>query len=155
MNKTEAMPFSIISSLRNHLRIVSAVLLLSAIMTPVGAQVMPHHHVAITAKPAPPFISSTAKPFSALMADAMAIMDDGMQHATMNWVPEHDFVTMMIPHHQGALDMAKALLLYNKDAELQNLAQGILTEQQNEIKLMQAWLDRYQARQAGVPHIPQ
>ena len=81
----------------------------------------------------------------------MAVMDNGMQRASMNGVAEHDFVTMMIPHHQGAIDMAKALLLYNKDPELQNLAQGILTEQQNEIKLMQAWLMRYQTRHSAMP----
>ena len=60
----------------------------------------------------------------------------------MNGIPEHDFVTMMIPHHQGAIDMARALLLTTKDPELRNLAQGIITEQQNAIRLMQAWLQR-------------
>lgn len=82
------------------------------------------------------------------MDDAMAVMADGMQRAPMSGVPEHDFVTMMIPHHQGAIDMAKALLLSTKDPELKNLALGILTEQQNEINLMHAWLARYQALQA-------
>ena len=101
------------------------------------------------AKP-PVFIASTAKPFAALMDDAMAVMDDGMKRAPMNGVAEHDFVTMMIPHHQGAIDMAKALLLTTKDPELRNVAQGIITEQQNEIKVMQAWLQRYQAAQAKV-----
>ena len=100
-----------------------------------------HHGVAAGAAP-PPFIASTAKPFAALMDDAMAVMDHGMRAAPMNGVPEHDFVTMMIPHHQGAVDMARALLLTTKDAELRNLAQGIITEQQNEIRLMQAWLQR-------------
>ncbi len=84
------------------------------------------------------------------MNDAMAVMDDGMRRAPMNGVAEHDFVTMMIPHHQGAVDMAKALLLTTRDPELLNLAQGIITEQQNEIKVMQAWLQRYQAAQAKV-----
>jgi uncharacterized protein (DUF305 family) len=94
--------------------------------------------------PAPaPFIPSTAKPFGQLMDDAMAVMDHGMRTAPMNGVPEHDFVTMMIPHHQGAIDMARALLLATKDPELRNLAQGIITEQQNEIRLMQAWLTRH------------
>ncbi|MBC7499767.1 MAG: DUF305 domain-containing protein [Herminiimonas sp.] len=112
----------------------------------------PHHHAAAPQKSPPPsFVASTAKPFSVLMNDAMAVMDDGMQRAPMSGVAEHDFVTMMIPHHQGAIDMAKALLLYNKDPELQNLAQGILTEQQNEIKLMQAWLMRYQTRHSAMP----
>lgn len=103
-----------------------------------------HAHGAPSAPP-PAFVASTAKPFSALMDDAMAVMDDGMKRAPMNGMAEHDFVTMMIPHHQGAIDMAKALLLYTKDPELKNLAQGIITEQQNEIRIMQAWLQRYQA----------
>lgn len=106
-----------------------------------------HHDAAAAAKP-PAFVASTAKPFAALMNDAMAVMDDGMKRAPMNGVAEHDFVTMMIPHHQGAVDMAKALLLYTRDPELRNLAQGIITEQQNEIKVMQAWLQRYQAARA-------
>ena len=89
-----------------------------------------------------PFIASTAKPFSQLMDDAMSAMDYGMRTAPMNGIPEHDFVTMMIPHHQGAIDMARTLLLTTKDPELRNLAQGIITEQQNEIRLMQAWLQR-------------
>lgn len=89
------------------------------------------------------FIATTEKSFAELMDDAMVIMDDGMTNAPMNGKPEHDFVTMMVPHHQGAVDMAKALLLYSKDPELLNLAQGIIAEQQNEIKLMQLWLKRH------------
>ena len=108
---------------------------------------MHHHHAAAASTPLV-FVASTAKPFSALMNDAMAVMDDGMQRAPMNGSPDHDFVTMMIPHHQGAVDMAKALLLYNTDPELRNLAQGILTEQQNEIKLMQSWLAHHPAAKA-------
>lgn len=99
------------------------------------------HESRIGGAPAP-FIASTAKRFSQLMDDAMAVMDYGMRTASMNGIPEYDFVTMMIPHHQGAIDMARALLLTTKDPELRNLAQGIITEQQNEIRLMQAWLQR-------------
>lgn len=95
------------------------------------------------------FIATTEKPFAELMNDAMLIMDSGMTKAPMNGNPEHDFVTMMVPHHQGAVDMAKALLLYSKDPELVNLAQGIIAEQQNEIKLMQLWLRRH-----GYPPMP-
>lgn len=106
-----------------------------------------HHHQAMAPadnKIAPPaFIASTAKPFSGLMDDAMAVMDYGMTQAPMNGKPEHDFVTMMMPHHQGAVDMAKAVLLYSNDPEIRNLALGIITEQQNEIRVMQAWLQRH------------
>lgn len=110
---------------------------------------MHHQHSAPKADRPPVFVASTAKPFAALMDDAMAVMDDGMRRAPMNGVAEHDFVTMMMPHHQGAVDMAKALLLYTRDPQLRNLAQGIITEQQNEIKVMQAWLQRYQTAQAN------
>ena len=101
-----------------------------------------HPHESQTGRAPAPFIASTAKSFSELMDDAMAVMEYGMRTAPRNRLPEHDFVTMMIPHHQGAIDMARTLLLTTKDPELRNLAQGIITEQQNEIRLMQAWLQR-------------
>src|SRR5512141_1953030 len=99
----------------------------------------PHSHGAPTSEAPPPFVASTAKPFAALMDDAMAVMEHGMRTAPMDGNPDHDFVTMMIPHHQGAIDMAKALLLSTQDPELRNLALGIITEQQTEIQRMNAW----------------
>jgi uncharacterized protein (DUF305 family) len=113
-----------------------------------------HHQHGQPVGKAPAFVASTAKPYAALAGDAMAVMDEGMRRAPMNGAAEHDFVTMMIPHHQGAIDMAKALLLYTQDPELRNIAQGIITEQQNEIKVMQAWLQRYQAAHAGLSSTP-
>ena len=89
------------------------------------------------------FVASTAKSFAALMDDAMAVMEDGMRRAPMNGQQEHDFATMMIPHHQGAVDMAKALLLTTKDPSMRNMAQGIIAEQQIEIQLMQQWLKQH------------
>jgi uncharacterized protein (DUF305 family) len=123
------------------------VLTVSLLALPATAQDGNSHHDGSTNSPAPAFVASSAKPFPALMNDAMAVMAHGMQRAPMNGVAEHDFITMMIPHHQGAIDMAKAVLLHTKDRELQNLAQGIITEQQNEIQVMQAWLQRHQAQQ--------
>lgn len=102
-----------------------------------------HHHADTVAPAAPTFVASTAKPFAALMADAMAVMDDGMARAVMTGQPEHDFVTMMLPHHQGAVDMAKALLLTTTDPAMRNMAQGIVAEQQVEIQLMQQWLKQH------------
>lgn len=55
-----------------------------------------------------------------------------------------DFVRGMIPHHQGAIDMARAVLLHTRDPALRNLALGIIAEQQNEINLMRAWLAQHQ-----------
>ena len=51
-----------------------------------------------------------------------------------------DFVRLMLPHHQGAIDMAKTQLLYGKDAQMRRLAQEIITDQELEIQLMQHWL---------------
>lgn len=115
-----------------------------------GSQQMHGSHSRIASGSHPPrFVASTAKPFPALMEDAMAVMDDGMRRAPMNGKPEHDFIAMMIPHHQGAIDMAKSVLLYSNDPALRNIALGIITEQQNEINVMRAWLRQYQARQSG------
>jgi uncharacterized protein (DUF305 family) len=51
-----------------------------------------------------------------------------------------DFVRLMLPHHQAAVDMAKTQLLYGKDPQMRRLAQEIITDQQLEIDLMQRWL---------------
>ena len=50
--------------------------------------------------------------------------------------PDRDFAAMMIPHHQGAIDMAKAELAHGRDPVLRRLAQGILVEQAQEIEVM-------------------
>lgn len=54
-----------------------------------------------------------------------------------------DFVRLMLPHHQAAIDMAKAQLLYGKDPQMRRLAQEIITDQQSEIELMQLWLKQH------------
>jgi uncharacterized protein (DUF305 family) len=73
--------------------------------------------------------------FQTMMGDAVVRM-----HAEMN-VPfsgdaDRDFARMMIPHHQGAIDMAIAELRYGKDKRLKRLAQEIIVEQQQEIMVM-------------------
>jgi uncharacterized protein (DUF305 family) len=50
-----------------------------------------------------------------------------------------DFVMMMIPHHQGAIDMAQVELQYGKDPMLRDMAQQIIKAQQDEIAKMKKW----------------
>jgi uncharacterized protein (DUF305 family) len=49
---------------------------------------------------------------------------------------DHDFVAMMVPHHQGAIDMAQAELLYGQSAQLKTIGQEIIVDQMQEIALM-------------------
>jgi len=72
----------------------------------------------------------------------MTGMDTGMRQAPMSGDPDHDFAAMMIPHHQGAIDMAKAELLYGKNPVLRRLAQEIIVTQNSEITLMQRELQK-------------
>ena len=77
---------------------------------------------------------------------SMERMDRRMAGAPMNGAVDHGFASMMIPHHQGAIDMAKAELLYGKNPVMRRLAQEILVDQQSEIDAMQLWLERATAR---------
>ena len=75
---------------------------------------------------------------SQFMAENEASMARMM--AAMNIKPsgdvDRDFVAMMIPHHQGAIDMAVSMLRYGRNEQLRRIAQGIIVEQRQEIEAM-------------------
>jgi uncharacterized protein (DUF305 family) len=84
---------------------------------------------------AAPRRSVSADDFAAAMGAAMTRMDRDMMVAQTG-DPDRDFAAMMIPHHQGAIDMAKVELQFGHDPILRRLAQGIIVEQQQEIVVM-------------------
>lgn len=97
--------------------------------------------------------TSTDGSFDALMARSMERM-----HADMaippSGNPDRDFAAMMIPHHQGAIEMAKAQLIHGRDPVLRRLAQGIIVEQSQEIEVMRRALINLALTAGATPSAP-
>lgn len=74
-----------------------------------------------------PFLSENDAAMNRMMAD-MTIKPTGDV--------DRDFVAMMVPHHQGAIEMAQAVLRYGRNEQLRRLAQEIIVTQQQEIAAM-------------------
>ena len=74
-------------------------------------------------------------PFLAENRDAMATMMAAMDVQPSGDV-DADFVAMMVPHHQGAIDMAQAVLRYGRNKQIRRIAQEIIVTQQQEIAAM-------------------
>jgi len=76
------------------------------------------------------------EPFVAASGAAMEQMMKAMGAMRPSGDVDRDFVAMMIPHHQSAIDMARAELRYGKNEQLRRMAQEIVVTQQQEIAAM-------------------
>ena len=117
-------------------RINVVTLMLVASITGIALAQSHHHDDANSGR-----INFADSTFASQMMQAMDRMDSAMIAAKPTNDPDRDFAAMMIPHHQGAIDMAKVELIYGHDPVLRRLAEGIIVEQQQEIELMQRSLN--------------
>jgi uncharacterized protein (DUF305 family) len=82
----------------------------------------------------------SADPAYAAQMQAHEAMTKDMGAVKPSGNPDVDFVRMMIPHHQGAIDMAEVELKYGKDESRKKLARDIIHAQTQEIAEMKDWL---------------
>ncbi len=102
---------------------------------------------------ASPTASSVEASFLAENQTAMDKMMAGMNVKPSGDV-DRDFTAMMIPHHQGAIDMAQAELRYGHNEQLRRIAQEIIVEQQQEIAAMQLAIGQPLPPSAAAPDQP-
>jgi uncharacterized protein (DUF305 family) len=88
------------------------------------------------------------------LVGSMHVMHAAMSSVQPTGDNDVDFVKLMLPHHQAAIDMAKTLLVYGQDPQMRRLAQEIITDQQSEIELMQLWLKQREAKSSTAKHSP-
>lgn len=76
--------------------------------------------------------------FEVDMDKGMARMMEDMHGPGYTGNPDHDFLAMMIPHHEGAVDMARLVLIHGRDPLVRQLAEDIIASQTVEIAGMRA-----------------
>jgi uncharacterized protein (DUF305 family) len=108
--------------------IVSAVALGWLLVTPVAGQNGTHGSHAPQA----------GTQFGRMMSATMDKMHEEMAASRQTGDPDRDFLSMMIPHHAGAVEMARLVLIYGRDPLVRQLAEEIIAAQQAEITSMRA-----------------
>lgn len=104
---------------------------------PSGAAAAPGASTGIAAQ------TGSDAPEARALRDANTTMHAGMTSVRQSGDADRDFVASMIPHQQGAIDMATIELQFGKDAETRDLAERIIAAQQKQIAEMNAWLAKH------------
>ena len=123
------------------MRTLLAVSALMFLVSSVWAEEHSHHK-----PPAPAQYSEEYGVFMRQMNSDMEKMMHDMHSPGYCGDPDIDFLGMMIPHHQGAIDMATLQLMYGKDPLVRKLAEDIIAGQRVEIEAMKRRLEILRAR---------
>jgi hypothetical protein len=108
---------------------------------PSSGPMMPMHGGAMGNCPAMQSMMDKVKsPADRALMQSMMSMHQSMQSMQMTGDADHDFMVMMIPHHQVAIAMANAEIQNGKDPKVLALAKAIIASQQKEVDEMNAWL---------------
>lgn len=116
---------------RVHYALAGGLTLLMSLAAPVAAQ-----HAPLGQAPD----RSPQPGFTFAMHAAMAEMAKAMETIPMTGDPDKDFLAMMIPHHEGAVEMARLLLVHGRDPLVRKLAEEIIAGQQAEVAAMRSRL---------------
>jgi uncharacterized protein (DUF305 family) len=121
---------------------VQIVILAASLAAPAFAQqatTAPHQMAAMS-------MSGGASPADKAMMAGMSKMQQEMAAVPLTGDADKDFVAMMLPHHWGAVDMAKVELQYGKDPEMRRLARSIISGQDQQRAQMMAWQARHPSK---------